>query len=85
MPQSVRAEDGDVARSEPCGQTMNKGEGIGDEAATDMEVGDDLGDGVERAASLWDSGPRQGALLITANVGDEFVELEKCTVQAPKK
>ena len=37
------------------------------------------------AASLWDGGPDKGALLITADVGDEFIELEKCAVQASKE
>jgi len=64
---------------------MNERVGIGDEAAADMDMGDDLGDGVERAASLWDGGPDKGALLITADVGDEFIELEKCAVQASKE
>ena len=70
MPQAVGAVNRDVTWSEARLQGMHEGEGIGDEAATDMEVGHDLGEGVYGS-------PDKGALLVTANVGHQFVELQE--------
>jgi hypothetical protein len=78
MPQAIRAEYGHVAGSESPSQAVNEGEGIGDEAAADVDMGHDLGDGI-------DSGPDEGVLMVTADLGDEFVELEKGAAQSPKE
>jgi hypothetical protein len=76
--QAIRTEDGDVVRSEALLEAMDKGEGIIDQAATDVDMRDDFGDRINGC-------PDEGALGVAADGTHEFVELQESTVQMVKE